>query len=111
MVLKPCENTIRLLRCHTMPLSFLPCLNSISILACNDLDSRSIHYFVRLHLERRVLNDERPHIITETIGMKMSLYSSLLIRCTIEEIDQRHTLSVVFVLTCFTIVSARDLSN
>ena len=52
---------------------FLPRLDSISILARNDLDLRCRHYFIRLHFEGRVLDDERPHVVAETVGMEVTL--------------------------------------
>lgn len=90
-------------------------LNRVAVLARNDLYPRRRDHFVPLHLERRLLNDERPHVITITVRVEVSLCSNdaygLMRESGLTTGRESRTLSVVFALTCFTIVSARDLSN
>jgi hypothetical protein len=42
---------------------FLPSLNSVPVLTCDDLDLRGRNVLIRLHLERRIFHQERPHVI------------------------------------------------
>lgn len=58
---------------------FLGRLNSLTVLASNDLDLLSGNHLVRLHLERRILDDECPDIITQTIGFQMTLEDGKLV--------------------------------
>ena len=50
----------------------LPSFNCVTVLACNDLDSARADHVVRLHLERWVLDDECPDVITEAVCAKVS---------------------------------------
>ena len=54
--------------------SLLPRLNGIAILAGNDFDFRCSDHVVRLHLERRVLHDERPHVVAKAVRVKVTLF-------------------------------------
>lgn len=56
-------------------LLFVRCLYRLSVLARNDLDPLRNHLLVRLHLERRVLDDERPHIVAQAVRMEVTLPS------------------------------------
>ena len=53
--------------------SLLPCLDGVAVLACDDLDFRRGDDLVRLHLERRVLDDERPYVVTKPVRVKVAL--------------------------------------
>lgn len=46
-----------------------PALNRVSVLACDDFDTRRGHQVARLHLERRVFDDERPHVVAQSVCM------------------------------------------
>jgi hypothetical protein len=50
--------------------------NSISVLACDYLDSLGVDYFVRLHLKCRVLYYERPYIVAESVRVQVTLADS-----------------------------------
>lgn len=52
---------------------FLAGFNGITILASNNFYPARANHLVRLHLERRVSDDEGPHIVTETVGAEMAL--------------------------------------
>jgi hypothetical protein len=67
---RPCKN---LRSVHNCTVSFLPCFNRITVLARNYFDSRRCHDLIRLHFEGRTLDDERPHIITQPVGMEVTL--------------------------------------
>ena len=56
------------------PASLLPRLDGVAVLAGNDLDLRRGHHLVRLHLERRILDDERPHVVAETVRVQVTLW-------------------------------------
>ena len=66
---------------------------------------------VRFHLERRIFHQERPHVIAQSVGMEMTLFAVWAAGPCAESNGKRRTFKVVFVLTCFTMMSARDLSN
>jgi len=91
---------------------FLGWLDSLAVLACDNLNLLSLDHLVRLHLERRVLDYERPDVVTQTVRFQMALKDERL--GWIEQYSgftEIHTLRVVLVLTCLTMVSAKDLSN
>ena len=52
----------------------LPCLDGVAVLARDDLDLGRRDYLVRLHLERRVLDDERPHVVTQAVRVQVTLW-------------------------------------
>lgn len=54
-------------------MSLLSSFYRVSILACNNLYSWCGHHLVRLHFERRVFDDKRPHVVTQTIRMQVTL--------------------------------------
>jgi len=56
-----------------LDLHFFPASIASPILACNDLYPRRIHHLVRLHLERWILDDERPYIVTQSVGVQVTL--------------------------------------
>lgn len=43
--------------------SLLPGLDGVAILACDDLDALCADHVVGFHLERRILDDEGPHVV------------------------------------------------
>ena len=88
---------------------FLGWLDSLAVLAGNDLNLLSLNHLVRLHLERGVLDYERPDIVAQAVRFQMALEDKRLV--WIVDCWSPHTLRVVLVLTCLTMVSAKDLSN
>ena len=52
----------------------LPRLDGIPVLARHDLDLGRGDDFVRLHLERRVLHDERPRVVAKAVRVKVALF-------------------------------------
>lgn len=42
---------------------FLPSLDNIPVLTCDDFNLRGRDVLVRFHLERRIFHQERPHVI------------------------------------------------
>ena len=51
----------------------LPRLNGVAVLARDDLDLGRRYYLVRLHLERRLFDDESPYVITQAVCVQMAL--------------------------------------
>lgn len=90
--------------------SLLASFNGVSVLTCDNLNLWCADHFVLLHLKRRVRDDERPYVVAKAVGVKVALRAP---GCEPHggEAAWGHTLSVVLVLTEFTIVSASDLSN
>ena len=84
-------------------------LDSLAVLAGDDLNLLSLNHLVRLHLERGILDYERPDVVAQAIRFQVALEGQRLVRIVNRCLP--HTLRVVLVLTCLTIVSARDLSN
>ena len=52
---------------------FLAWLDGLAVLASDDLNLLSLDHLVGLHLERGVLDDERPDIVTKTVSLEMAL--------------------------------------
>ena len=48
-------------------------LHRVAVLTRYDLDLLRGDHLVRLHLEGRVLHDERPHVVTESVGLQVTL--------------------------------------
>lgn len=53
--------------------SLLAGFNGVSILTCDYLDLRGSDQFILLHLERRVLHNECPYIVAETVCVEVAL--------------------------------------
>ena len=53
--------------------SLLASLNGVAVLTRDDLDLGRRDLLVLLHLETRILHDERPHVVAETVGMEVTL--------------------------------------
>jgi hypothetical protein len=51
----------------------LSSLYGFAVLTGNDFDLIRLYMFVAVHLESRILDDERPYIITQTIRVQMAL--------------------------------------
>ena len=88
---------------------FLGRLDSLAVLASDDLNLLGLNHLVRLHLEGGVLDDERPDVVAQAIRFEVALNDEMLARRI--KAGYPHTLRVVLVLTCLTMVSAKDLSN
>ena len=88
---------------------FLGWLDSLAVLASDDLNLLSLNHLVRLHLERGVLDYERPDVVTQAVRFQVTLEDQRLVKIANRWLP--HTLRVVLVLTCLTMVSAKDLSN
>jgi len=56
---------------------FLSSLNNIPVLTGDDLDLWGRNVFVRFHLERRILHQERPHVVAQSVCMEVTLQGSL----------------------------------
>ena len=54
----------------------LALLDRVAVLASYDLDLRRGDDLVRLHLELRVLHDERPHVVAEAVRVEVALSST-----------------------------------
>jgi hypothetical protein len=54
---------------------FLASLNSIPVLTCDDFDFLGSNQLVRLHLERGVFHQKCPHVIAQSVGVEMSLFT------------------------------------
>ena len=54
----------------------LALLDRVAVLAGYDLDLRRGDDLVRLHLELRVLHDERPHVVAEAVRVEVALSST-----------------------------------
>ena len=54
----------------------LALLDRVAVLAGHDLDLGRRDDLVRLHLELRVLHDERPHVVAETVCVEVALSST-----------------------------------
>ena len=52
---------------------FLGRFNSLAVLASDDLNLLSLDHLIRLHLERRVLDYERPDVVTQAVRFKVAL--------------------------------------
>ena len=52
---------------------FLSSLDDVPVLTCNDLYFGGRNLLVRFHLERCIFNQERPHVIAQSVGVEMSL--------------------------------------
>jgi len=57
-------------------LSFLSRVR-IPVLASNDFDLWSGHYFIAFHLKGRVLDDECPNVVAQTVSVKVTFQRSL----------------------------------
>ena len=51
----------------------LPGLDGVAVLAGDDLDFRRGDELVRLHLERRAFDDERPYVVAQAVGVEVTL--------------------------------------
>lgn len=51
----------------------LALLDGVAVLARHDLDLRRGDDLVRLHLELRVLDDERPHVVAQAVRVQVAL--------------------------------------
>lgn len=51
----------------------LALLDGVAVLARHDLDLRRGDDLVRLHLELRVLHDERPHVVAQAVRVQVAL--------------------------------------
>ena len=56
--------------------SLFASLDSITVLTCNDLNLRRCDLLVLLHLETRILHDERPHVVAEAVCVEVALSST-----------------------------------
>ena len=52
---------------------FLSSLDNVPVLTCNDFYFWGRNMLVRFHLERCIFHEERPHVITQSVGVEMSL--------------------------------------
>jgi hypothetical protein len=52
---------------------FLGWFDSLAVLASNDLNLLSLNHLVRLHLERGVLDYERPDVVAEAVRLQVTL--------------------------------------
>ena len=55
---------------------FLSSFNNVPILTRDDFDLWGRNVFVRLHLERRIFHQERPHVIAQSVCMEMTLFAA-----------------------------------
>jgi hypothetical protein len=92
-------------------LLLLVAFDSLAVLASNNFDTWRADTLIGFHLERGVLDDERPDVIAEPVGVEMALESQVSSKDSDGGQQGRLTLSDVFAFTCLTIVSARLLSN
>ena len=58
---------------RTVHCLFLGGLDSLAVLASNDLNLLSLNHFVRLHLERRILHYECPDVVTQAVRFQVAL--------------------------------------
>ena len=52
---------------------FLGGFDSLAVLASDDLNLLGLNHLVGLHLERRVLDYERPDVVTEAVRLQVTL--------------------------------------
>ena len=57
----------------TMLQLFLSAVQRIAVLASDNLDARCSHNIARLHLERRILHDKRPHVVAQPVRVQVAL--------------------------------------
>lgn len=62
-------------------------LDSITILASYDFNLLGLYYFVGLHLELCVLDNEGPNVVTETICAQVTLLRATLVSIAQEEME------------------------
>lgn len=55
------------------PTSLLPRFDCVTVSARDNLNLGTADHLVGLHLERRVRDNEGPHVIAKTIGLEMTL--------------------------------------
>lgn len=58
---------------------FLGRLDSLTVLASDDLNLLSLNHLVRLHLERGVLDYECPDIVTQAVRFQVTLEGQRLV--------------------------------
>lgn len=54
---------------------FLSSFNSVPILTRDDFDLWRRNMLVRFHLERRILHQERPHVVAQSVCMEVTLFT------------------------------------
>lgn len=77
---------------HVSTLRLFARLDGVPILARNNLYAGRRHHLVGLHLERRVLDDERPHVVAEAVRMQVALsarHQHAATRCLAHYLERR----------------------
>ena len=62
-------------RSELLPTLFLPSLDNVPVLTCDDFYLGGRDVLVRFHLKRRIFHQERPHVIAQSVGMEMTLFT------------------------------------